>query len=625
MACEDSVQRALIGYAAFPRTPETIEAADNVNVIFEKSQNRVQFYPSIGAAICWKIRDSAGFISNVGEDGFSVPEFRLADPDFMGSHILLKTWMTTMAVVFDCTFAAGPELKMDPRSWNFFQVGDCGRAPGQLQAQAAAYIMKNLSKKPSGKRHNDATSGHHEIMFSTPEITCLWGFWVTQGNLTSIDVKWFNSKATPPQSMVHHDETVSPMSDYYSVPCSTKWSQQLTVKGHVIFTPGDEDAVTLSDYMHQVAKRSKLTQLSALSRHIDYQEYELNDLKVKRARLQHELEDKPRGTEALGASGESSGGCGIKRGLHAGRIDGCFRFASPGNQAVTGYSIMVGCERFDIVDEEVSNDPRIKTFRVTFWQGDKSPLTSPHSEQTFLWQLSLQQQNVPEKFVNCWMTDAVVSLDIASWEIRLPNTFGFNFELFMLALLIMISLLPQDSDENKNKEDEDEKDKKGSSDDEKEEEEKKEEEDSDAEKAKKSDKDSSDEKENEDKKSEKSKSKSASPPPKKADRGRSKSKKRKRKAASDSSAESGKKKKKKSKSKSASKSRSRTRKKKREKSNSSDEKRRKKREKSDSSDASKRKKSRSKKKSHSRSKRRKSRGRRDRRHSRSRRRRRSSS
>ena len=163
-------------------------------------------------------------------------------------------------------------MKMEPRSWNFFQVGDCGRAPGQLQAQAAAYIMKNLCKKPSGKRRNDATSGQHEIMFSTPEITCLWGFWVTQGNLTSIDVKWFNSKATPPQSMVHHDETVSPMSDYYSVPCSTKWSQQLTVKGHVIFTPGDEDAVTLSDYMHQVAKRSKLMQLSDLSRHIDYQE-----------------------------------------------------------------------------------------------------------------------------------------------------------------------------------------------------------------------------------------------------------------------------------------------------------------------------------------------------------------
>jgi len=117
--------------------------------------------------------------------------------------------------------------------------------------------------------------------------------------------------------------------------------------------------------------------------------------------------------------------------LHAGRIDGCFRFASPGNQAVTGpisrfarmfdppsrYSIMVGCERFEIVDEEVSNDPRIKTFRVTFWQGDKSPLTSPHSQQTFLWQLSLQQQNIPEKFVNCWMTDAVVSLDIESlWD-----------------------------------------------------------------------------------------------------------------------------------------------------------------------------------------------------------------
>ncbi|OLP91881.1 hypothetical protein AK812_SmicGene26360 [Symbiodinium microadriaticum] len=314
VATNRSVQRALIGHAAFPRTPETIEAADNV--IFEKSQNCVQFYPSIGAAICWKIRDSisdgemnhkyssraktayevvavfkqrqfriisctvhstqraweAGFISNVGEDGFSVPEFRLADPDFMGSHILLKTWMTTMAVVFDCTFAAGPDMKMEPRSWNFFQVGDCGRAPGQLQAQAAAYIMKNLCKKPSGKRRNDATSGQHEIMFSTPEITCLWGFWVTQGNLTSIDVKWFNSKATPPQSMVHHDETVSPMSDYYSVPCSTKWSQQLTVKGHVIFTPGDEDAVTLSDYMHQVAKRSKLMQLSDLSRHIDYQE-----------------------------------------------------------------------------------------------------------------------------------------------------------------------------------------------------------------------------------------------------------------------------------------------------------------------------------------------------------------
>ena len=56
MACEGSVQSALIGYAAFPRTPETIDAADRV--IFEKSQNRVHFYPSIGAAICWRIRDS---------------------------------------------------------------------------------------------------------------------------------------------------------------------------------------------------------------------------------------------------------------------------------------------------------------------------------------------------------------------------------------------------------------------------------------------------------------------------------------------------------------------------------------------------------------------------------------
>ena len=50
--------------------------------------------------------------------------------------------------------------------------------------------------------------------------------------------------------------------------------------------------------------------------------------------------------------------------------DGLSRPADP----TPGYSIMVGCERFEIVDEEVSNDPRIKTFRVTFWQGDKSIL-----------------------------------------------------------------------------------------------------------------------------------------------------------------------------------------------------------------------------------------------------------
>ncbi|CAE7297164.1 unnamed protein product [Symbiodinium sp. CCMP2592] len=318
VATNRSAQRALIGYAAFPRTPETIDAADTV--IFEKSQNRVQFYPTICAAICWRIRDSlsdgelnhkyssraktayevvavlkqrqfriisctvhstqwaweAGFISNVGE-GFSVPEFRLADPDCMVQHISLKTWMTSMAVVYDCALAAGPDLKMEPRSWNFLQVGDCGRAPGQLQAQAAAYIMKNLCKKPSGKRHNDAANpnGQDEIMFSSLEITRFWGFWVTQGNLTTNDVKWFNSQATPPPSMVHHDETVSrmPMSDLYNVPSSTKWSQQLTVKkGHVMFTPGEEDAMALSDYMRQMAKRSKPAQLSNLSRHIDYQE-----------------------------------------------------------------------------------------------------------------------------------------------------------------------------------------------------------------------------------------------------------------------------------------------------------------------------------------------------------------
>ncbi|CAE7263037.1 unnamed protein product [Symbiodinium natans] len=112
--------------------------------------------------------------------------------------------------------------------------------------------------------------------------------------------------------------------------------------------------------------------------------------------------------------------------LHCGRIEGCFRFASPGNQMVTGpiarfarmfdppsrYSIMVGCERFEIEDEHVSTDPRVKTFRVTFWQGDKSPLTSPHSQQSFMWQLSMQPQSAPSEFVDCWMTDAVVPLDL---------------------------------------------------------------------------------------------------------------------------------------------------------------------------------------------------------------------
>ena len=56
----------------------------------------------------------AGFISNVGEDGFSVPEFRLADPERMGQHISLKTWMTTMAVVYDCAFAAGEYSASEP-------------------------------------------------------------------------------------------------------------------------------------------------------------------------------------------------------------------------------------------------------------------------------------------------------------------------------------------------------------------------------------------------------------------------------------------------------------------------------------------------------------------------------
>mmetsp|Transcript_18592 Transcript_18592/g.43441 ORF Transcript_18592/g.43441 Transcript_18592/m.43441 type:complete len:265 (-) Transcript_18592:168-962(-) len=116
--------------------------------------------------------------------------------------------------------------------------------------------------------------------------------------------------------------------------------------------------------------------------------------------------------------------------LHCGQIEGCFRFASPGNKIMTGplsrfakmfdppsrYSIMVGCDHFTVDDEEVSMDLQVRSFRVTFWQGEKSPLTSPESQQAFLWQLSLQQDPYTT-LNNCWMTDAVVPLDIESlWD-----------------------------------------------------------------------------------------------------------------------------------------------------------------------------------------------------------------
>uniref|UniRef100_A0A7S4WBE8 Uncharacterized protein n=1 Tax=Alexandrium monilatum TaxID=311494 RepID=A0A7S4WBE8_9DINO len=113
-------------------------------------------------------------------------------------------------------------------------------------------------------------------------------------------------------------------------------------------------------------------------------------------------------------------------GLHAGRVDVCFRFASPANKAMTGplerfalffegssrYSAMLRCESFSVDGgHSLTSGPAGKPcveFEVEFRDKDEG------SGHLFAWKLS--RQTAPE-VAGCWMTDGVIPLDIESmWD-----------------------------------------------------------------------------------------------------------------------------------------------------------------------------------------------------------------
>mmetsp|Transcript_7567 Transcript_7567/g.21267 ORF Transcript_7567/g.21267 Transcript_7567/m.21267 type:complete len:266 (+) Transcript_7567:119-916(+) len=110
-------------------------------------------------------------------------------------------------------------------------------------------------------------------------------------------------------------------------------------------------------------------------------------------------------------------------GLHCGRVDVCFRFASPSNKAMTGplerftrffegssrYSAMLGCESFHVAAADVAPTARKVDFLVTF-RGKGGGL-----EHSYAWELS--KQTAPEEAAGCWMTDGVIPIDIESmWD-----------------------------------------------------------------------------------------------------------------------------------------------------------------------------------------------------------------
>mmetsp|Transcript_16440 Transcript_16440/g.51456 ORF Transcript_16440/g.51456 Transcript_16440/m.51456 type:complete len:273 (+) Transcript_16440:134-952(+) len=114
-------------------------------------------------------------------------------------------------------------------------------------------------------------------------------------------------------------------------------------------------------------------------------------------------------------------------GLHAGRVDVCFRFASPSNKAATGplerfssffegptrYRAMLGCKSFSVGPEVASDSAAGQqskarvTLQVQFIDQDGL-------EHLYLWELSLQ---VDLPVAGCWMTDGVVPINIESmWD-----------------------------------------------------------------------------------------------------------------------------------------------------------------------------------------------------------------
>ncbi|CAK9093825.1 Hypothetical protein SCF082_LOCUS44118 [Durusdinium trenchii] len=116
--------------------------------------------------------------------------------------------------------------------------------------------------------------------------------------------------------------------------------------------------------------------------------------------------------------------------LHCGRVDVCFRFASPLNKLMTGpferfarlfeapsrYSAMLGCERFFVEEDRLECSRNLRrdlrqTFVVTFWNSE-SPRSSSTS-QSYMWELSLSKVDSGE----CWCTDSVVPIDMESfWD-----------------------------------------------------------------------------------------------------------------------------------------------------------------------------------------------------------------
>lgn len=110
--------------------------------------------------------------------------------------------------------------------------------------------------------------------------------------------------------------------------------------------------------------------------------------------------------------------------LHSGRIDVCFRFASPLNKLMTGpyerfsrlfdppsrYSMMLGCDRFQVEEEKGPEHHFRRSFVVTFWNSSSSPRSKT---QSYLWQLSRSQMEEGAP----WCTDSVVPIDMDSfWD-----------------------------------------------------------------------------------------------------------------------------------------------------------------------------------------------------------------
>lgn len=109
-------------------------------------------------------------------------------------------------------------------------------------------------------------------------------------------------------------------------------------------------------------------------------------------------------------------------GLHCGRVDVCFRFASPSNKAATGplerfggffeassrYQPMLRCESFHLGFAGKHPREARMEFQVAF------KAKGGRTEHNYVWQLS--KQTAPE-VAGCWMTEGVIPIDIESmWD-----------------------------------------------------------------------------------------------------------------------------------------------------------------------------------------------------------------